>query len=30
MQYLSFVWNSLIGVVKTFTIMDFIDIVLVS
>ena len=30
MQYLSLFWNSLVSVVRTFTIADFIDIVLVS
>ena len=30
MQYLSLIWNSLVSVIKTFTIADFIDIVLVS
>jgi diadenylate cyclase len=30
MQYISFFWNSLVSVVRTFTIADFIDIVLVS
>lgn len=30
MQYLSLFWNSLVSVIRTFTIADFIDIVLVS